>query len=760
MHRAKIEEAAGSDEHDVSGAATNDDDDDAVDDDDADDDDAVWSHGPPPQVAGVRFPVDGYPDILEELDWEDFGIAFKLAGPWAPGERTVLLGFHAMWLAPYGGRYRNAAVTIDQRHHAAHLWVDRFAVPCSPHEQVHHLLWVVSKLDEITPILHARFGGATMAQKYGGMLGDTSAPFVLGGNPLVAVHAAEGERGVDAWIAAQTHGSNDELAQMLRELAIELVTRRDRSTEAADAGDVADDEDDVDAMFEAAGIGVVDEDPDDADDAGDAGDADDAGKAARTRHLTVYAGELLTARASAGALDPRVAERLRPLLAVGEKYEQRRTAVVSVLGALRDRDSVSAMIRLLEGTPILNALDAISKADLLTATVAALGAIADPAAIPALLKLVAAPGAHNDEPRAAAASALAACLAAAPAGLELDDATFIAMARSIGESNDDAYLAEMHLAYGSLARELPPARREAARQRLLAIEVDDDGVAMLARGAALVLAGDGGPPDEDTAAALRARVHAALTELDDNHDATVRKVRIALRVAARSSELVEPSDLVWLTRLAEPDVRAAAHALLAATGHPMPPAVAFDRRAAGALSDAELVRWIGEPHVVGRPALVADAGRRQLAAARPAIVMATRAVIDHVREGDQNLLEPQARLVEAAVGVLRDGPLDGDTIALFDRMLRHANHHVKWELLQAPPRDERLIGGMLHVAGERWDWQETTAKEWLASYAGTSAYEAERKRAPVPVGHRDDDAPDAAAGDDDHDDDSDDGQVN
>jgi len=252
----------------------------------------------------------------------------------------------------------------------------------------------------------------------------------------------------------------------------------------------------------------------------------------------------------------------------------------------------------------------------------------------------------------------------------------------------------------------------------------------------------------------------ALTELDDDHDATVRKVRIALRVAARSSELVEPSDLVWLTRLAEPDVRAAAHALLAATGHPMPPAVAFDRRAARALSDAELVRWIGEPHVVGRPALVADAGRRQLAAARPAIVMAAQAVIDHVREGDQNLLEPQARLVEAAVGVLREGPLDGDTIALFDRMLRHANHHVKWELLQAPPRDERLIGGMLHVAGERWDWQETTAKEWLASYAGTSAYEAERKRAPVPVGHRDDDAPDAAAGDDDHDDDGDDGQVN
>ena len=120
----------------------------------------------------VRFPVDNYPAILEELDWEDFGIAFKLAGPWTPGESTVLVGFHSMWLAPYGGRYRNAAVTIDQRRHAAHLWVDRFAVPCSADEQVHHLLWVVSKLDEVIPVLHACFRGATMAQKYGGLVDD------------------------------------------------------------------------------------------------------------------------------------------------------------------------------------------------------------------------------------------------------------------------------------------------------------------------------------------------------------------------------------------------------------------------------------------------------------------------------------------------------------------------------------------------------------------------------------------------------------
>src|SRR5690349_7798262 len=49
----------------------------AADEDAEDDEDIGWSNGPPPQISGVPFPVDGYPDIVEDLDWEDFGIAFK-----------------------------------------------------------------------------------------------------------------------------------------------------------------------------------------------------------------------------------------------------------------------------------------------------------------------------------------------------------------------------------------------------------------------------------------------------------------------------------------------------------------------------------------------------------------------------------------------------------------------------------------------------------------------------------------------------------
>ena len=79
------------------------------------------------------------------------------------------------------------------------------------------------------PVVHARFAGATMAQKYGGLMGDTSEPFVLGGNPLLAVYAQRRrgggrcvDRDADRW-------SNEEIAQMLRELAIEIVTAHERA---------------------------------------------------------------------------------------------------------------------------------------------------------------------------------------------------------------------------------------------------------------------------------------------------------------------------------------------------------------------------------------------------------------------------------------------------------------------------------------------------------------------------------------------------
>ncbi len=253
----------------------------------------TWSHGPPPQVTRPRFPVDGYPAILDEDRCEDLGIAVKLRGDMLAGEGTVLFAFHTLWLAPYGGRLRNAEVMIDRTHHAAHFWVDRFAPPCSVEQQVHHLLWILSKLDQVVPILHARFAGATTMQKYAGLADEENEPFVLGGNPLLAVHAEAGEEGVDRWIAAQTEWSPQEIGQMLRELAIDVVT--------------ASGEDDGD-------------------------EAEATGDEERGRYLAAYAGELLAARAAAGMLDPRVPRCLEPLLALPDD-DPRRPVAARVVAA-------------------------------------------------------------------------------------------------------------------------------------------------------------------------------------------------------------------------------------------------------------------------------------------------------------------------------------------------------------------------------------------------------------------------------------------
>ena len=378
-------------------------------------DDAGWSYGPPRGVTEVPFAIDRFDSVLADYDGADFGIALKLAGPVVPGESTVLLGFHALWLAPYAGHYRNSAVTLDRTHHAVHLWVDRFAAPCSPELLVHHLLWIASKIHEVLAVVHARFAGASGQEKYGQLVGEGSDPFVLAGNPLRAIHAAGGDEALERWLETQREWSSEEVAQMLRELAIELVTGSDETSElvydaastGAEEDDEGDDDDDLDDD---------DDDDDDDEDADDDDEDDDESEGNldedRGRQIARHAGELLRERALEGKLDPRVAERLLPVLEQPTKYEQRRRAVVEILGALRHRAAVPAMLRILEQTTIESSVDAIGKEDFVASTATALGAIADPVAIPALAKLATAPGAHNAKPRAAALAALAACKAA------------------------------------------------------------------------------------------------------------------------------------------------------------------------------------------------------------------------------------------------------------------------------------------------------------------------------------------------------------
>lgn len=663
-----------------------------LDEDDEDDDEPEWSHGPPPHLARTRFPVDGTADA----DTEDFGIAIKLAGEILAGEGTVLLAFHTLWLAPYGGRYRNSAVTIDREHHSAHLWVDRFEVASAADDLVGHLLWIVSKLDEVVPVVHARFASATMAQKYGELLGDDDdeEPFVLGGNPLMAAYALGGEAAVDRWIAEQTAWSKEEVAHMLREVAVEIVTANDdRDDDGLDGDDDLDDDNDIDDR--PAGVHDDDHHGEDHHD-----NDDDRGRA-----ITMYAADILRARASRGGLDPRAAERLVPLLALRSEH-QRRDAI-SILGAARAQTAVPALVDVLRKQPNLAA-----------AAATALGQIREPAAVNALSDALLLRD-QTTAVRTAAADALVACLSTDP--FEQAPAVVDAL---LEDAADDA--PTVLFAIGQLARGLPSIEQARVHERLAALELGgDEPIVLLAREAALVMLGNA-PSHE-----LGILVHECLTSLDYDHEVTVRKLRFALRVADVLPIIVEAADLAWLTTFNETDLRAAAHALLDKLGQPLVEAPTFDRYVVRALGDDDVIELIGESRVIGRAALIAEAARRRLARALPAVVDACHDVISRARHGAQNLLDFDARVLEAAVPFLRKH-LDDHVIALFDRMLRHPNYHVKWELLHEPPLDERLIAGMFHVLGEKWGWQETTAKEWLANFQGTPCYDRERRLVPTP----------------------------
>ena len=612
-------------------------------------DDDVWSHGPPPGTSAVRFPVDEYPAILEDLDWEDFGIAFKLAGPTLPGESTVLLGFHTLWLAPYGDRYRNTAVTIDPRHHSAHLWVDRFAVPCKPEELVHHLLWIVARLDEVIPVLHARFAPASMGQKYGGITTDeVPEPFVLGGNPLLDVYERGGEVAVDAWMQAQTDWSADELALMLRELAVEIVSGDEEFPILAQQGEDeeggGDDDDDDDDQDDDDGDDDADADDDDDDESEGADDED------RGRHIARQAAALLEARALAGKLDARAGDALLGRL----KKPNPPRALVEIVGAVRQRNAVPALLEILE-----QSIDD----QLVAATARALGAIGDPRAISALGDIAAAAGAFVAKP--AAAAALAACLATGKGAL--DDADLAELLAAIIDAGDGRLDPTTYVACGRIARLLPPHRRAEARRRLQLLEVPHgDPLHQLARLLALQLASPAVPPPP-IAPEARNLLERSLADAG----ASPERLRLALEIATTLPDLVELHAVIPLTRVLDPEVRAAAHAVLARLGHPALVAPIYDAVAAHRLDDAELVRRLDASHVVGRDALIAEVGRRKLPAARPALLQACHAAITAAPTGER-VFEHDRRLLAAALPILARSP-DAEVGSVIDRMATHPN---------------------------------------------------------------------------------------
>lgn len=215
------------------GEASGEDDTDDGDDDDMLDDissalESHWRNGVPPFEHSVTFPIERYPDIIDDYDWESFGIAMKLSGPALPGEESVINAFFALWLSVYQDErtddfepFQRADVVHDRRHRAALMWVEKFAVPATASDQVHFLLWVVARINDVLPLAWARFESVDDAVKSRAVPDDGSAVFILAGNPFAERFRRHGEEAALAWAVSQTGWSRRELAGMLIEVALE-----------------------------------------------------------------------------------------------------------------------------------------------------------------------------------------------------------------------------------------------------------------------------------------------------------------------------------------------------------------------------------------------------------------------------------------------------------------------------------------------------------------------------------------------------------
>jgi tetratricopeptide (TPR) repeat protein len=215
---------------------------DEEDDDDDDDDDAGdldldveleevqldshWRNGPPPLEHSVSFPLEHYPDIIDDYDVESFGIALKLGGTAMAGEESVVNAFFALWLSVYQDEradefepFQRADVIHDRRHRSALMWVERFEVPATASDQVHFLLWIAARLVVIVPVAWARFD--TIDDSIKAHANASDGAFVLAGNPFADRFRRAGEEAALAWAVGQSAWSRRELAGMLVEVALE-----------------------------------------------------------------------------------------------------------------------------------------------------------------------------------------------------------------------------------------------------------------------------------------------------------------------------------------------------------------------------------------------------------------------------------------------------------------------------------------------------------------------------------------------------------
>jgi tetratricopeptide (TPR) repeat protein len=204
--------------------------------DDSDDSDSVmelltseshWRSGAPPIERSVPFPLEGYPEVLQEYDWREFGVVLKLGGTAIAGEDSVINAFFALWLSAYQDErievfepFARADVAHDRAHRSALLWVERFSVPATAADQVHFLMWIMLRLHEIIPVAWSRFDIHDESSK---VRRDEAGEIelILAGNPLAERTRRYGLDDGLSWAVAQSSWSREELAAMLVEIALD-----------------------------------------------------------------------------------------------------------------------------------------------------------------------------------------------------------------------------------------------------------------------------------------------------------------------------------------------------------------------------------------------------------------------------------------------------------------------------------------------------------------------------------------------------------
>jgi tetratricopeptide (TPR) repeat protein len=187
-----------------------------------------WRNGAPPFEHSVSFPIEHYPEIIDEYSGESFGVAFKLGGEALAGEESVVNAFFALWLSVYQDErtddleaFQRADVIHDRRHRSALMWVEKFAVPATPADQTHFLLWIIARINDVLPLSWARFENVDSAVKSRASGDISGEPFVLAGNPFAERFRRHGEEGALAWAVSQSAWSKRELAGMLIEVALD-----------------------------------------------------------------------------------------------------------------------------------------------------------------------------------------------------------------------------------------------------------------------------------------------------------------------------------------------------------------------------------------------------------------------------------------------------------------------------------------------------------------------------------------------------------